>query len=293
MYNKLPLLLLLFLLCSCLREKDGDCPPEYRVVLGVKDKNYVNAGNIPGLAIRDEQSSFRESVGDLYYQLQDLASGKILYQSGHVVVAGSELTYPIDLSDFPAGHYVLTVFGNISDLPGVKDGGVTYPLHPNSIEGPDTYILSDTFELSPASVEQYVELTRTKGAVLVVIDNLPDSVAMVSMQVQSVYQDIEQVNGYTGETMVTKTFTGVLHPTANLLTVLAPTVTGKESLLRLGLYTAGSTTPFMFIPDVYLKINRNEVTAFKMNFRPEGGVEVWMYQDGSWVKFHDIDIMDN
>ena len=57
---------------SCLSEPDRKCPPEYRISLNVKDKNYFNVSDVSQIQPKDESQPFRAYIGDLTYQLQHL-----------------------------------------------------------------------------------------------------------------------------------------------------------------------------------------------------------------------------
>lgn len=277
---------------ACIKEGRHNCPAEYGIHLGVKDKNYSNAADVPDLAPKSEQLAFRQYVQTLSYTLKSLATGTNNVNVPLFTISGDQTTEAIPFPDITAGQYQYTAFGNISGNPTLQNGVMTYTLHPDGTEDLDTYFLSDTLAFSGSSDDKYIELLRTKGALLVVIENLPDSVVRIQKQVQSVYRDIDQNFNYSTETNVAKDFTTQIHPTATLLTVLAPSVAGKQSVLRLALYTANSTTPFMFIPDIQMTITRNKLTAFKLNFTP-GGVEVWIVLNGSWTKAYDLDITLN
>lgn len=286
------LLLMPLFFTACMKEDRHNCPPEYGIHLGVKDKNYSNAADVPDLAIQSEQLAFRQYVQTLSYTLKNLGTGTSGINVPLLTVSGDEKTEAISFPDITAGLYQYTAFGNISEKPALQNGVTTYTLHPNGTEDLDTYLLSDTLSFTGSSADKYIELLRTKGALLVVIENLPDSVVRIQKQVQSVYRDIDQNFNYSTETNVAKDFTTQIHPTATLLTVLAPTVAGKQSVLRIALYTAGSTMPFMFIPDIQMTITRNKLTAFKLIFTQEG-VEVWVMLNDSWTKAYDLDITLN
>lgn len=276
---------------SCLRERgNDDCPPTYSVTLGVKDKNYANVGSVPGMAAKDEQLPFKSYVSNLAYYLRNMETGTIVQNVPAYTVTNNDKTQALDFTGVPDGRYILSVFGNISSA-AVDNGGIlSYNLHPANAEDMDTYLLTDTIDFTSQNPSPYLELQRTKGNLYILIQNLPDSVARIEEQVSGVSQNVDQSGGYNGEGIVLKSFTDNLLPSANMLTFLAPTVTGKNSIIRLALYTKDATTPFMFIPDFNMTVKRNEVAAFMLNFKPEGGIEIWVSADGTWTKLHDMDI---
>lgn len=282
--------LLAFLSLSCVKEQGrSKCPTEYSVVLGIKDKNYSNIGSIAGLQPKDEQLAFGQYVSNLSYQLIDPGTGKVIQEVGNVDVAGNDLVQKIVFPGIEAGHYVLNLFGNIGLQPEWRDGQLVYQLHFNNQEGEDIYVLNDNIYFSSALEEKQLFLQRTKGLLFIQLENIPDTVGRVVVEVDHVYREVNQNLAYNDETSISKAFTGNLRPSVDLQTFLAPTVTGKESALRLSFYKQDATEPFMYLPDIRMTVNRNEVTAFKINYKPEGGIEVWVSVDGAWMKQHDMD----
>ncbi len=285
------LLTLSFLCVSCLKEKgSGDCPVVYEVTFGVKDKNYTNAGNIPGWPLKDEQLPFNAYVPTLMYYLRNEETRAIVQNVPAYTVANDDKQQVLDLVGIPPGRYILSAFGNDDRAALDRDGILSYDLHPTGMEGADVYLLSDTIELTPDHLTAYAELQRTKGILYLLLENLPDSVDRIECRVSGIYRNVDQNGEYRDETVVQKTFTGSLSPSVNGLLSLAPTMTGKISVVRLALYAKDADLPFMFIPDFNVTVKRNEVTAFRLNFKLDGGVEVWTAADGAWTKLHDMDI---
>lgn len=293
--NKYILYVTLFMLSliwiSCLKEKGrGDCPVVYQVTIGIKDKNYDNAGDIPGWPLKDEQLPFKTYVSTLTYYLRNEATKVVEQNVPAYPVANDDRQQVLNLAEVPSGRYILSTFGNNRDGVEDYDGTLSYNLHPTGTEGVDTYLLSDTIDLIPNRPVGHLDLQRTKGVLYLSLENLPDSVDRIESQITGIYQHVDQNQGYRGETVVKKVFTGDFSPAADLLIALAPTVIGKSSVVRLALYTKDSALPFMFIPDFGVAIKRNQVTAFRLNFNPNGGIEVWIAVGGAWTKLHDMDI---
>lgn len=285
------LFMLSFTCVSCLKERgNGDCPVTYRITLGVKDKNYANIGNVPELSVKDEQLPFKAYVSTLMYYLRNMETGMIIKNVPTYAVTNNDKLQELDLTGISAGRYILSVFGNDGGVAVDNNGMLSYALHSAGTEGLDTYLLSDTLDLNPDHPDAYAELQRTKGMLYILLENLPDSVARIECQVTGIYQSIDQNGGYSDEAVVRKMFTENLLPSANILLNLAPTVVGKASVVRLALYARNSNTPFMFIPDFDVNVKRNEVAAFRLDFKSEGGVEIWIAMDGTWTKLHDMDI---
>lgn len=285
------LFILPFTCISCLKEKNSsDCPVVYRVALGVKDKNYDNAGEIPGWSLKNERLPFKVYVSTLMYYLRNEETGTIVQNVPVYSVVNDEGQQELNFSGIPTGRYVLSVFGNNGQAASDRDGRFFYDLHPAGTEGTDTYLLSDTIDLIPGNSPPYVELQRTKGIFYLSLENLPDSVDWIEGRITGIYRNVDQNREYDGETVVIKTFPGDFSSSASLLMNLAPTVAGKTSVVRLALYARGADSPFLFIPDFNVTVKRNEVTAFKLDFKPGGGIEVWTGVGGTWTKLHDMDI---
>lgn len=287
------ILLFLFLALGCMKQGQGDCPPEYSVILSIKDKNYSNAASIPGLALRDEQLSFRQYVSNFSYRLVKLSTGITVDSITNYNIQHNNTIHTIDFSSQTPGRYVFSLFGNVGPLPENKNGILTYHLHAAGQEGEDVYFLHDTLDFGSESSQLTLPLTRTKGALFVQIENVPDSVVKIDETVLNIYRDMDENSVYSSPGVVAKSFTGNFSPEASLFTLLAPTMNGQQSILRLGFYSNTSSLPFMFIPDVLMTIKRNEILALKFSFKPEGGVEVWMSANGTWTKLHDMIIGTN
>lgn len=285
--------LLLFLsgsFFSCVKEQHRDkCLPEYSIALDVMDKNYSNIGDIVGLLPKDEQLPFKEYVADISYRLINPATGEVVTTVTGQKVEGGNLLETIYFPGLPSGRYIFSAFGNLSLAPEVRDGKLVAQLHPDNQEGGDTYVAYDTIDFSGSMTGKKVELQRTKGYLFLQMEGVPDSVARIDVFVDGVYREVDQNLNYGVETSVTKSFIGNVNPSSLLLATLSPTVTGKESTLRVAFYKAGETTPFMYLPDIRMVVKRNEVSAFKISYQPQGGVEIWMSVEGAWVKLHDMD----
>lgn len=284
-------LTLLVTLTSCLKEHDHNCPPESGVTLTVKDKNYSNASAIPGITVKDEQLPLNQYVSNFSYRLAEFGTEQPVDSLFNYGFSNGEKSHPIDFSDIPSGKYVLTTYGNVSQnfsKPDASPGSV-YILHPQGQEGDDLYVSKDTFQLGSSS-PYTIYLTRAKGALLVQIENLPDTVTRIDETIDNIYTEMSDTKLYSNPGSVTKSFTIQPSDSVSLFTAVAPTVSGRQSSLRLAFYSSKTMTPYMYISNISLIAKRNEVTAFKFSFKPEGGVEVWISMNGYWTKLHDLNI---
>lgn len=274
---------------SCLKEEK--CPQTYTVTLGVKDKNYSNIHDIPELAVTNEQLPFKSYISNLSYHLIDLETQTSIQVVPQYSITNNDTLQTLDFSEIKPGRYILSVFGNITQ-PIIRNNALlTYNLHQREEENQDTYLIADTLTLLPESPNHNLEMKRTKGLLYIIMENLPDSITRIDEQIFAISQDIDQNFTYSHETTVKKSSTENLQSTTPLSVLLSPTLPGKQSTIRLSLFSRGASTPFMYIPDFTTIIKRNEVTIFKINFKPEGGLEILMAAEGNWIKIHDIDIM--
>lgn len=274
---------------SCLKEEN--CPQTYSVTLRVEDKNYSNIRDIPELVAINEQLPFKSYVSNLSYHLIDLKTQTSIQVVPQYSVTNNDTFQTLDFSGIKSGRYILSVFGNITQPIIRNDVLLTYNLHQREEENQDTYLAVDTLTLLPGSTNLNLGMKRTKGLLYIIMENLPDSITRIDEQIFAISQDIDRNFTYSHETTVKKSTTGDLQPTTPLSVLLSPTPPGKRSTIRLSLFSRGASTPFMYIPDFTTIIKRNEVTIFKINFKPEGGLEILTATEGNWIKIHDIDIM--
>ena len=272
---------------SCLREPDRDCPPEYHISLNVKDKNYFNISDVSQLLPMDESLPFSAYIGNISYQLRNLENGQVVIDTPASSVTSDQQQYSIDATDIPEGRYVLTALGNTDGTILLREASIQ--LHANNQEHPDTYLAHDTLTLSATTTDHTLNMNRTKGLLVVLIENAPDSLTRVDEQINNVEQFIQPTSVYSGETSINKSFIQTFLPSTSLLTWTAPTVEAKKSTLRLSLFAKNKLTPYSILPDIELSIKRNEISVIKMDFVP-GGVELWIYLYGSWQKLHNMDI---
>lgn len=295
MKNKIiPLALFSLAIClsSCLKEHGRDkCPSNYYAIIEVTDKNYSNVADIPGQTPRDENLPFIQYVSNLSYHLYNKNSEKVISIAPEAISDSTQKTVNLFFPDIEDGNYSLRVFGNIEQAPELRNGLSVYQLHPNKQESTDVYIAESDLDLSPGASPQHIKLQRAKGYLSIQIDGLPDTVGMVGLRLGPVYGEIDQNLNYGVETEVEKKFTSLQYPSTTLSLYGAPSPAGKNSTLQLALYrTVQSTVPFAYLPDIAINMKRNQITALQIEYKPEGGVEIWIYTEGGWIKLHELDL---
>ncbi|MCR9011213.1 hypothetical protein [Gabonibacter chumensis] len=275
---------------SCLSEPDRSCPAEYQLRLSVGDKNYVNISEIPQLSPKDESLPFRAYVGNVMYCLENVATGQVFIDASSSPVEGNDGFYTLRTTDIPDGRYALSVLGS-TDVTNVPEDGV-FVLHANNQESFDTYFFHDTITLNQEKTTYYFSLSRVKGLLVVLLEDAPDSLARVEVNISSVQQNFDLVNGYSGESFVHKSFMRDGIQPDLFSTFVAPTVSGKKSVVRLSLFSKNETMPYAILPDIELVVMQNEIAFAKIGFT-SSGVEIWIYVSRAWQKLHNMDININ
>lgn len=284
-------ILLSVCLCSCLKEQDKDeCSFDYTVTVEVRDKNYFNISDFVGLSPVDEQLPFRMYVKDLSYSLLEQATGNpITTVSAQPVTHNDQITSLI-FPSFKEGDYILDISGNTIASSRTDTPDSRRILHPNGAEGTDIYVGGDTLSFHPKTTKHSIELQRAKGYLMIQLEGVPDSVSQIGLQLQNVYGETDPALNYAVKTSVNKLFTREQSSLTNLSLYAAPTPANEESILKLASYSSDATQPFMYFPDIVLKIKRNEISSVKINYKPEGGIEIWVYADGGWSQQHNMDL---
>lgn len=274
------MLVLLFLVSSCIREDLSDCPPShYEVRVSVKDKNYTNVDHFPQLVRMAEDAPFSSFEGSISYTLHDAATGILVKESSVSAVSGGDQMYSITFNDVPDGEYTLTVWGNVTtEFPA----GV---LHRDGKEHTDIYMATRVLRFDGAYQTAEVPLERMKGKLLLICTNFPSAVNRVEQRVSNVYQSVDAGLNYAGSAPVSKSV--AFQPFWG--TVLAPTSEEGVSKLKLSFYSDATRAagPILELPEMDVVIKRNEVSAISIDFKvTDGGYEVWAFVNGQWVVLH-------
>lgn len=280
--NKLPHILcmvfLLTLTTSCIREDLTDCPPtEYIVKVTVKEKNYLNITQFPLLTPKDETQPMNYYLTNLSYSLAEVITGNVVRQSSAFTSGLDVSSYSLIFENLPEGEYLLTVWGNLS--PGVSVGS----LHQDRKEQTDLYAGATHLSVSNKNGESTVELARTKGNVVLFCKNFPASITRVHQNVNGVYQTADAFLNYSGSTSVDK---DALVQAINMFFV-APTLPGNTSKLKLDFYTNNTSNPILSVPEIDLKVRRNEVSAVTIDYNMQSSeFDILIYIDGKWSLIH-------
>lgn len=266
-FNIALLLSVLSLAASCIRDDMEECPTMH-LTIEVKDKNYFNVDYTDLENRRNEDLPFREYVSTLHYSITNLGTGEKVFHSDLITVEGDDKVYNIDLpKSLPFGTYSIQVWGGLETLDPLEDDHTTIAFHPNNTQGSDIYLTCDTIVYSPTSYDDTILLERTKGKLIVQLENLPDGYEYSRKNVTGLYSSVNQDFSYTGETYVQEN----THWNGNntvTKTFLAPTTEDTDSyqnkVIHDGSLPDGMAENNTLNPcSVSLTVNRNELTVVR------------------------------
>lgn len=292
LFSRLIFLALPFIAASCIDESDTPtCLEEnqYTVTIAVKDKNYDNILEMPELTPESTNLPFSSYIQGISYRLEDMTTRKIVDYQDYVIVDPTEMVHTLVFNNITPGSYLLTTLGNLPVTNRTRATQMLVTLHDDGTENMDIYMGTDTlnFDNSPHVTSDV--MGRLKGKLLVVCKNFPAETDKIILRVDSVHLGIsEDARNYAEVTYVTQTF----DTQEELLRMyLAPTVPNSQSTLTLLLFTSGSTTPFIIIPDTKFTIQRNEVTEVLIDFNTGNQtVEISIRIAGAWEKINEMRI---
>lgn len=284
------LLLALYGFSSCLRDKIEDCPP-LQVCIEVKDKNYSNVDKVELEEKKSEALAFREYVPTLYYILRDAATGEVVEEKGVFDVTGDGKNCPLTFCDcIPHGKYVLTVWGGLDDVTPLGDDPLAALLHAENEEGADIYLTHDTLLYDAWHNNQRVEMERTKGKLIVRMENLPDNVNYSTKTIDGVYANVNHQFKYSGTASVSKSFEWKPASEVTTKTLLAPSLKEYSSVVNLNFYDQpDKQTPILKPGDIKVTMKRNELTVLKYVYDDgQGEITCYILVNGKWELIHSM-----
>lgn len=276
---------MLFLLTSCIKDDLNACPTEYSAKVYVKDKNYTNIDNVPQLAKKDETLPFGQFVGTVYYQLRNRKTGTLVVESSENVAGSGGQFYTIPFTNIPDGDYELIVWGNL------MTGATSGILHSEGKEYTDLYLATKSFTFSAGSPVAELNMERTKGNLVLLCTNFPSDITEVEQQISSLYETVDPMFQYTGNTTVSK----ITSAAPVIETVLAPSIKQGNSKLNIRFFSGAEVTKAnnLAVPEIPLTLGRNTITVVEVDYNSLAGTwEIWTTIDGKWTLIHSLDIKD-
>lgn len=284
------LLLSLLLFSSCVRDEILPCPP-LQVHIAVKDKNYFNVDKVELEERKSEDLALKAYVPTLYYQLRDIATGEVVEEQGVFEVTGDEKTFPITFCDcIPHGTYVLTVWGGLDDDTTLGDDPLTAILHAEKQEGADFYLTNDTLIYDAWKYDYTVEMERTKGKLIIQVENLPDDVNYSDKTVDGLFQNLNSGFNYAD---ITEVYTEAEWSTSLKIatkTILAPSTKEKGSVVKAHFYDKPDrVTPILTPKAVSVTMKRNELTVLRYVY-DGSDFTIYVLVNDNWEEVHGMTI---
>lgn len=294
MKTKITYLLLVFTLLgtsSCVRDEIEPCPP-LQVNIAVKDKNYFNVDKVELEERKSEDLAFKEYIPTLYYQLRDAVTGEVIEEQGVFDVTGDEKTYPVTFCDcIPHGKYVLTVWGGLSDNTPLGDDPLTAILHEEQNEGDDLYMTNDTLIYDAWNYDYTVEMERTKGKLIIQVENLPEDVNYSDKTVSGLFQMVNSGFSYSDKTEVRTLAEWDTRSEIVTKTITAPSVKEKGSKVSVNFYDQPERAiPTLTPEDVNVTMKRNELTVLRYVYDNGGDFTIYILMNDTWDIIYDMGI---
>ena len=286
---------------SCIREDLEQCP-SLQVSIGVKDKNYDNAGTIDfddDLEIDErisEDLPFRDYVPTLYYRLSRLnsdGSSTMIDERGVFAVEGDGKTVDVDFgNELPFGKYVFTVWGGMHDLDEFNADRTEVSFHPDHAQGYDVYMTSDTLNYDARHSLFSSMMKRTKGKLIIYAEDIPRRVQYSGKSVGGLYGTVDTRFFYDDQTNVTthqerRGVGGILTET-----FLTPSIKKDGSEVDVNFYDDDNLNPPDISPDdVDITMRRNELTVMKYVYNEADNVfHIYILINDNWEKVHNMNI---
>lgn len=281
-------LLSIILFSSCVRDEIEPCPP-LQVNITVKDKNYFNVDKVVLEERKSEDLAFREYVPTLYYQLRDIATGEVVEEQGVFEVTGDGKTFPVTFCDcIPHGKYVLTVWGGLKDNAPLSDNGTSIAFHPDNTEGNDVYMTNDTLVYDAWNYDYTVEMERTKGKLVIQVENLPEEVNYSDKTIKGLHQQLDCEFLYSNETSVHTQAEWGATPEVVTKTVLTPSIKKDGSQVSAHFYdTPERLTPTLTPKAVNITMERNRLTVLKYVF-DGSGFTIYVLVNDNWEEINGL-----
>lgn len=292
--NKLVLLpVALCFTTSCIREDLSTCPP-LQIDVVVKDKNYANVTDADGYEMpKDESLPFKDFVSTLYYRICDVNTGAVIKEQTSVQVTGEAKTFPIELPvELPFGQYALTVWGNLPTERPVGESADCVDLYVGAAQASDIYVATDTINYSMLQSHFTSKLERTKGKLLVLAEQLPDSVNHAQYTVRDVYSSVTSFLSY--QKPVTLSFEVPWQNQSPLLSsvLLAPSSQGGKSGMHMNFVHRNESIKEVWQPeDITLSMKRNKLTIVRYVYQKQPDVfDIYVLVDDTWEKVHGMNV---
>lgn len=293
-YYKLILLSIVLLpsLLSCLRDKHPQCGP-LTVSLGIEDRNYSNINYFEDMNEASATVAFNKYVSKLYLRLEDYKTGAEI-ETRTIIPTGDSPTFSVTFNDsIPYGRYVVTAWGNILHEPTLNSAGEScYRFDPEDGNEEDLFVVRDTVDYQPGTLNPEVMLRRVKGLLNIQTVNLPSYIRTAAVSATNVREEVTEDLDYSGSVTWrhTRSLSGT-QPEGSIvyISVLIPPSTATDATEVITRYYADGSL-IQLTPSAKVTINRNQITELKYEWNDDQNVTVYININGEWEKVVSLDV---
>lgn len=295
LYNLALLLVLPLVTVSCIRDELEDCPP-LSLTIKVKDKNYFNVDMVNLETRKSEDLPFKEYVPTLHYSLTDVETNEVMFHTDFETVRGDNKEINVELPSWlPFGTYAVQVWGGLGNIDPIGDDHTTIDFHPGNNQGQDVYLTTDTIVYSPTIHAHSVELERTKGKLIIQLENLPDGMEYSEKTVNNLFSSVSSDFSYSGETFV-KTSSHWTGNSTVTKTILTPSFNNRGSKLEMVIHDGSllddniannQLEPY----NISVMLNRNELTVVRYTWNDQQkDFAIYLLVNGNWECIHGLEV---
>lgn len=293
-------LCLLLSLNSCIREHLDDCPP-LSLVFFVEDKNYVNIDDAKDLGLLEpkaENLPFADYVQTLHIVVTDTEE-RIVFEQKNAPVSGGEeqlrFVFPVSL---PYGKYEVKAWGNLKSEAVLHEGSRGVYLEQGDACDEDIYLAAATVDYQYGQEEHELGMQRTKGNLLVQVENVSEHVNYSTQSLQQVMSAVDWHWNYSEP--VTKQAAHDWTQTRKFVTqtLAGPSPQKDGTVLQVRFWAkdaAGQLDPLdreVPVPDaVGITLTRNTLTILKYVYDDTSGdFLIYVYVNDEWQRIHSMEI---
>ena len=270
------LLLLITCFSSCIKDDTSDCPDPARITVEIKDKNYDNIGEVEKEIPVPEDLPMLSYIDGMSVWWRLLGSAES--HSAIVALSRLEMQHILDTDPMAAGTNEILVIGNeLIPAETYNTASMRRELHPGNSEYADIYMGSADMQV-PVTVDETIPMYRTKGKLLLEIENLPATVSRIVVNASGVYETVGKGLSYEGTTDVSKSFPVSSENNYDML--LAPSLADEGTALTVELYDDNNNK--VVLSGMNITMTRNEITLARLEYQSNE----WsfsLFLNGDWA----------
>ena len=254
------LFLLIACFSSCIKDDTSDCPDPARITIEIKDKNYDNIGEIEKEIPVPEDLPMLSYIDGMSVWWHLLGAPES--HSAIVALSRLEMQHVLDTDPMADGTNEILVIGNeLIPAETYNRASMRRELHPGNSEYADIYMGSADIQV-PVTVDETIPMYRTKGKLLLEIENLPATVSRIVVNASGVYETVGKGLSYEGTIDVSKSFPVSSENNYDML--LAPSLAADGTALTVELYDDNNIKTVL--SGMTITMTRNEITLAKLEY---------------------------